>query len=258
MVVSNTTSKVTYTGNGSTDTYAFDFKIFEDADLVVTKVTIATEVEEVLALGTDYTVLGAGDDDGGSVVLTAGNLSSDYKLVIQRVLPLTQEVDYTPSDKFPAETHEEALDRAMMIAQQLKEEIGRCVKVGVGGNVPSVEDLNDAVSDAQIAQTGAEAAQGLSEDARDAAVIAKNAAEAAAASTNVHKYDLTFGNADLSTGVLTVTHNLNSSNVSVEIRDNNGKRILEDDSNATGVNTVTVDLTSYGTLTGNWSLKVIA
>jgi len=181
MVVSNTTSKVTYTGNGSTDTYAFAFKIFKDLDLVVTKVTIATGDEEILALGTDYTVLGAGDDDGGSVVLTAGNLTSSYRLVIQRILALTQDVDYTPSDKFPAETHEEALDRSIMISQQLKEQVDRCVQSSVGGEVITSEELIELIDDAADSSAASQAAQAAAEHAQSDAEAAQAAAEHAQA-----------------------------------------------------------------------------
>jgi len=71
-------------------------------------------------------------------------------------------------------------------------------------------------------------------------------------------YSLDFDNADLSAGVLTVTHNLNKQFVAgVTITDNNGKVIWADDVDFTGVNTLTIDLTSYGTIAGTWHVEII-
>ena len=70
-------------------------------------------------------------------------------------------------------------------------------------------------------------------------------------------YQRTFINADLATGVLTVTHNLNSNYVIVVDYDNTSKQIGPDDVTLTSVNALTIDLTSFGTLTGTWSCIVI-
>lgn len=70
----------------------------------------------------------------------------------------------------------------------------------------------------------------------------------------------TFDNGDLSTGVLTITHTLGLTApyiIDVTIFDNNGKKVFPDD--VTGAtNTVVVDLTSFGTLTGNWAWEYTA
>ena len=69
----------------------------------------------------------------------------------------------------------------------------------------------------------------------------------------------TFVDGDLSSGVLTVTHNKALSapySVDVHIFDNNNLEILPDD--ITGAtNSFTVDLTSFGTLTGTWGYVYI-
>jgi hypothetical protein len=120
-------------------------------------------------------VSGVGVEEGGDVTLTSA-LSSSYKLVITRVLPFTQAVDYVENDPFPAETHEEALDRAAMRDQQLQEQLDRCVKVDSGsGSTPDglIDDINTAVASAEASATTAT-------NAKNDAVTAKNAAEAAA------------------------------------------------------------------------------
>jgi len=110
MAVSSTDNKVTYTGNGVATDFPYAFKIFADTELVVEKITISTEVIEVLTLTTDYTVTG-------------------YKLTIRRVLPMTQLTDYVENDSAPAETFEENYDRAIMITQQIQEQVDRCIKI---------------------------------------------------------------------------------------------------------------------------------
>jgi hypothetical protein len=69
----------------------------------------------------------------------------------------------------------------------------------------------------------------------------------------------TFVNGDLSTGKLTITHSLALSapySVIVAIFDNNSKQIIPDD--ITGAtNTVEIDLTSFGTLSGTWGYLLL-
>jgi len=130
MTVSTTTNRVSYACDGTTVVFPYTFKIFEDTDLEVILRNNSTGAETTLALTTDYTVSGAGEDSGGNVT-TVSAYSSDYTLVIRRVLPLTQETDYITGDSFPADSHESALDRLVMIAQQLYEELGRAIKLAV-------------------------------------------------------------------------------------------------------------------------------
>ena len=42
------------------------------------------------------------------------------EVIIQRKLALTQGTDYVANDPFPAESHEEALDRLTFITQQIR------------------------------------------------------------------------------------------------------------------------------------------
>jgi hypothetical protein len=70
----------------------------------------------------------------------------------------------------------------------------------------------------------------------------------------------TFDNGDLVAGVLTITHSAGLAapyTVMVTIFDNNAKQIIPDE--VTGAtNSVAVDLSSYGTLTGTWGYGYIA
>lgn len=70
----------------------------------------------------------------------------------------------------------------------------------------------------------------------------------------------TFTNASLSAGILTVTHNLGLSvpyMINVVIFDNNNKQIIPDE--IIGLtNSVQIDLSSFGTLTGTWGYMILS
>ena len=55
--------------------------------------------------------------------------SATETVVLRRALPQTQSIDYIANDAFPAESHEEGLDRSMMAIQQLQEEVDRSIKL---------------------------------------------------------------------------------------------------------------------------------
>lgn len=76
--------------------------------------------------------------------------------------------------------------------------------------------------------------------------------------TGLGSYATNFTDGDLVAGVLTVTHSLSSDDVIIHIHDNNGKTIIPDDIDETSTNTATVDLTTYGTISGTWRVVVLA
>ena len=129
MTVSSTTVKNSYSGNGSTSSFAYTFKILQDSDLVVI-IRSSTGTETTKNLTSHYTVSGAGSSSGGSVTFTSGNIpASGETVVIRRNVPQTQSIDYIANDPFPAETHEEGLDRATLVAQQISEATDRSIKL---------------------------------------------------------------------------------------------------------------------------------
>lgn len=69
-------------------------------------------------------------------------------------------------------------------------------------------------------------------------------------------YETTFTNATLTAGVLTVTHSLGRRYLPVTIADNNNKQIIPDEITFTSTSALSVDLTSYGTLSGTWTVAV--
>ena len=139
MTVSSTTVKNSYSGNGSTTQFAYTFKIFADSDLQVI-IRSSTGTETTKTITTHYTVAGAGDASGGSITFTSGNTpASGETVVIRRNVPQTQAIDYIANDPFPAETHEEGLDRATLVAQQISEEADRSIKLSRTNTMTSTE-----------------------------------------------------------------------------------------------------------------------
>lgn len=137
MTLSSATSRVSYTGNGAVDTYAYTFKIFDQDDLLVT-VKDTDDVETTLTITTDYTVSGVGNTAGGNVVLVNasqawldvdGDLKSGYILVIRRVRAIVQETDIRNQGSFYPETHEDEFDKLTMVDQQQQDELDRSIKL---------------------------------------------------------------------------------------------------------------------------------
>ena len=152
MSVSSTNTKVSLPANGTAHSFAYNFKIFADADLQVI-VRSAAGVETVKTLNTHYIVTNAGSESGGNVLFKfntgtssdAHFSSTDQRpqngetVVLARNLTLTQGTDYIANDPFPAESHEDALDRLTFIAQQQQEELDRAIKSSVGNTFTSSE-----------------------------------------------------------------------------------------------------------------------
>lgn len=144
MTVSTTSNKVTRDGDGTVLTFSYDFKIFADGDLDV-YIRDTNGTETLQTINTNYTVTGAGNDAGGNVVFQSGQApAATDKVIIQRKLALTQGTDYVANDPFPAESHEEALDRLTFITQQIQEEVDRSIKASVTNTISTTEFTVDA------------------------------------------------------------------------------------------------------------------
>lgn len=144
MTVSSTTSKVSYSGNGSTTAFSVPFYFLATSHLLVV-LRAADGTETVKTLSTDYTVSGAGNPAGGTVTMGTAP-ASGVTVVISRNVPQTQDVDYQANDPFPAETNERALDKLTMEVQQLGEAITRSIKLSLTNTMTSTEFTVGAVA----------------------------------------------------------------------------------------------------------------
>lgn len=116
MTVNSTDSTAEFVTNGVTTNFPFYFKFFANEDLVVTYVD-PLGVSSILTLGTQYTVNGAGNDDGGSVVTTTA-LAGPGHLAVSREMAAYQQTSLRNQGKFLAEVHEDVFDRLTMLIQQ--------------------------------------------------------------------------------------------------------------------------------------------
>jgi len=146
MTVSSTTVKSTASGDGSTTNFTYSFKIFAETDLKVI-IRSSTGTETIKILSTHYTVSGVGDASGGSITFTSGNVPTNTQtVVIKREVPQTQAIDYIANDPFPAESHEEGLDRATMTIQQMQEALDRSFKVSATNQIDTPEFTDNAAT----------------------------------------------------------------------------------------------------------------
>lgn len=116
MTVPTLNSVAEFATNGVTTNYPFFFKFLANEDLVVTYVN-PLGVSAVLTFGLQYTVNGAGDEDGGSVVTTTA-LAGPGQLIVSREMDAYQQTSLRNQGKFLAETHEDVFDRLTMLIQQ--------------------------------------------------------------------------------------------------------------------------------------------
>ena len=138
MTVSSTTKRNSYTGDGSTTTFAYSFKIFDDDDITVILRTTATGTETLQTKTTHYSVTGVGSASGGNVVFGSAPTSAQT-VVLLRQTAQTQATDYTPNDPFPATSHEDALDKLTLVAQDQQDELDRTIKLSRTNTMTSTE-----------------------------------------------------------------------------------------------------------------------
>jgi len=116
MTVSSSTNKAIHTGDNVIVEFAYTYRMDEDSDMQV-------YLDEVLQ-SAGYSVARGIDDIGGTVTFGVPP-ATGVLITLLRVLNLDQETDYVPYDAFPAESHEDALDKLTMISQQQQEQVDR-------------------------------------------------------------------------------------------------------------------------------------
>ena len=136
MALQNDTSRIQYNGNNSTsNSYAIPFVFFENSHIKCV-VTTSAGVDTELTLGSTFNVTGAGNANGGSLTTTTA-VPNTSKVTIYRSVPVTQTTSYQEGGDFPAASHEKALDKLTMIAQQTKRLADRALRVPESQNNPS-------------------------------------------------------------------------------------------------------------------------
>lgn len=130
MTIANQSTRVSYNGNDVTTAFSFPHLFYKDSDLTV--LIVKSDGAEILQiLTTHYTVSGAGNPAGGTVTMLTAPATGD-KLVILRELDLDQGTDFVENDALPVEEVEKGLDRAVMMVQQVQEQLNRTAKLPTG------------------------------------------------------------------------------------------------------------------------------
>lgn len=190
MTMSSNLSTVTRNGNGVATSFSFPFKVWDVSQLEVYIVDASGAATKT----TNWTATLS--DSGGNVVYPASGgtvLPTGQKIVINRSMPFTQEVDLVQAEAFDPEVIETSLDMLTATTQQLKEAVGRAVKVDPGQSDPTVylTEIRAAVAGTAADRTAADA---------DAAATAADRIAVAADKTTTQGYrDTALGYANTAT-----------------------------------------------------------
>lgn len=124
MPVNTTKSSKTFQGNGVTQAWSCDFRIFASTDVTVAVIDQVAGTSTPLSLGSDFTVSGA-NDDGGFTVNTTVPVASGKNLLVKRVIAFTQPTSFTNQGRFFPALHQDMADRLEMQIQQINDTQGR-------------------------------------------------------------------------------------------------------------------------------------
>ncbi len=186
MSVQNITRRAgPYVGTGLVSAYTFAFKVFrpEDVKVVRSESADASAQDEALKFGTDYTVkLNANQDEkaGGTVTLVSP-LAEGLRLSILSAITPDQQMVLTNHDGFLPTMLNDSADKAIALIQELKEEVGRALRVPASAD-KTPEDLTEELLSAQNdARKFADAAEKSAEEAKKSELKIAEYAEAATA-----------------------------------------------------------------------------
>lgn len=135
-----------FPGNGSATEFDFDFRIFDEEDVVAHLINDATGDATLLTEGADYEV--DFDDEGGTVT-TAVAVPSGYTLDLRPVFEITQPASIKNQGTFRPEVHERVMDR--LAAQQ--QYLHRLVRASV--RAPDYETALDLILPPKAARIAA-------------------------------------------------------------------------------------------------------
>ena len=191
MTVTAAEARIEYAGNGTTLVFAYPYKFFQNDDLDVWLFDDTTDIGVEQVLGADYTVTGALNPSGGNVTMVVPP-PGGHTLIIINSPDIVQTTHYVNADDFPADSHEQGLDRLTKICQRLSDRIDRAVRApdyAPEDQVPDAATLVGLVEDAQEAadDSAASAADSASEASASqaAASQASDYASAAAGSAGL-------------------------------------------------------------------------
>ena len=139
MTINNTDRRDRYEGNSLATTFAYNFKIFDATDLVVTY-TNAADIEVTLLLNIDYSVNDVGEQIGSIIYPLVGDpLTAATFLTLTSAVPENQLSDLQVQTRYDPNTVERMVDRSVVNSQQLAEKDARTLRYSIGGAGGSTE-----------------------------------------------------------------------------------------------------------------------
>lgn len=122
---------VQYTAAGGQTVFTYPFPITAEADIVV---YVNASLQ---ALGTNYTVEGEGNDNGGTITFLVGRTAGEI-ITLYRDIPIARTSDFQQNGPwFSTDTNSEFI-RIIMMLQQLETSVGRSLRW------PLIDDATDA------------------------------------------------------------------------------------------------------------------
>ena len=130
--VQDITPRDQYTAAAAQAAFTYSFPIFEDANLVV-------DIDGAIqALTTDYTVIGAGDELGGTVTLIVA-ASGDEVVTIYRDIAVERSTDFQQNGPWSSVTFNDELDKLYLIIQELENKVGRAIRFPITGAITNAQ-----------------------------------------------------------------------------------------------------------------------
>lgn len=128
MTVNTETDRNLYDGTGAQFVFPYTFPVLQNADLEV-RLVASDGSYTVAVLDTDYTMSGAGTDEGGEVEFILSAPSVGQQVLLIRLIDYLQPTDFKNQGRFFPRTHERSFDRAAMQAIRLARGLDYAIKV---------------------------------------------------------------------------------------------------------------------------------
>src|SRR5580765_672532 len=145
MTVTAAEARIEYAGNGTTTIFAFPYQFFQADDLDVWLFKSGTEVGAKQILGANYIAVGMMNPSGGYIQFITPAPTVEMTVIIINNPDIIQPTHYVNADDFPADSHEQGLDRLTKICQRLSDRVDRAVRAPDYAPEDSVPDADTLV-----------------------------------------------------------------------------------------------------------------
>ena len=259
IIISDVEPRVQYTATAGQTSFTVGFEFFNNADLKVFNGTTLLTFSASPADATEYSVSGAGQTGGGSIILGAPGATLNDIITISRDVAIERVTDFPTSGAFQIGSLNTELDKIIAMCQQLERDLkfspraatttantfnitfpnlaaNKVLSVNSAGNgLEFAQDITDIATIAGIASD----VTTVSGIAADVTAVANDATDIGVVSTNIASVNTVATNiAD----VIKVADDLNEAISEVEtVADDLNEAVSEIDtvaSNITDVNTV--------------------